>query len=131
MINEQDVFGIENERIVDVEKTGEYGLTDTYTITFENGDTETFEVTNGNGIVSIEKSGSEGLVDTYVITYTNGTQTAFTVTNGEKGDKGNVLFATFDIDISTGILSATYDDEYDGATFSINTTTGELEVSIS
>ena len=33
--------------IVGVEKTGTAGLVDTYTITYDNGDTDTFDVTNG------------------------------------------------------------------------------------
>ena len=35
--------------IVSIAKTGESGLTDTYTITFTNGTTFEFEVTNGDG----------------------------------------------------------------------------------
>lgn len=81
--------------ISSITKTGTSGLVDTYTITYTNGQTTTFTVTNGakgdtgNGIASIEKTSTAGLVDTYTITYTNGTTTTFTVTNGEKGDKGD------------------------------------------
>lgn len=103
------------EGISNVAKTSTSGLVDTYTITFENGTTTTFNVTNGakgdtgatgpqgpkgdtgdtgptgptgatgNGIQSIAKTGTSGLVDTYTITYTNGTTTTFTVTNGRDG----------------------------------------------
>ena len=38
--------------IVSVEKTSESGLTDTYTITFTNGQTFDYEVTNGDGTPS-------------------------------------------------------------------------------
>lgn len=101
--------------ISNVERTSTSGLVDTYTITFENGTTTTFNVTNGakgdtgatgpqgpkgdtgdtgptgptgatgNGIQSIAKTGTSGLVDTYTITFTNGTTTTFTVTNGQDG----------------------------------------------
>lgn len=88
--------------ISNIRKTGTSGLVDTYTITFTDGNTTTFTVTNGakgdtgatgNGIASIEKTSTSGLVDTYTITYTNGTTTTFTVTNGEKGDTGEVSLA--------------------------------------
>ena len=77
-----------------IEKTGTAGLIDTYTITYTNGTTFQYEVTNGakgdtgNGITKIEKTGTLGLVDTYTITYDNGTTTTYEVTNGEKGDTG-------------------------------------------
>ena len=79
---------------------------DTYTVTFTNGNTTTFTVTNGekgdkgdkgdkgntgntgatgNGISTVAKTGTSGLVDTYTITFTNGTTTTFTVTNGADG----------------------------------------------
>ena len=82
---------------------------DTYTITFTNGNTTTFTVTNGNdgekgdkgdkgdkgntgntgatgnGISTVAKTGTSGLVDTYTITFTNGNTTTFTVTNGADG----------------------------------------------
>ncbi len=76
------------------------GKVKTYRITFTNGDTFDFQVTDGedgsdgakgdkgdtgdtgNGISSVTKTGSSGLVDTYTITFTNGSTTTFTVTNG-------------------------------------------------
>lgn len=48
---------------------------------------------------------------------------------GEKGDKGNTLFATFDIDPVTGELAMYTDEEYTGADFEI-TEKGELQVII-
>ena len=86
--------------IASITKTGTSGLVDTYTITYDDGDTDTFTVTNGsdgskgdkgdkgdtgntgNGISSVTKTGTSGLVDTYTITFTNGNTTTFTVTNG-------------------------------------------------
>lgn len=44
------------------------------------------------------------------------------------GQKGNVMYATFGVDATTGMLSMTYDDEYDGPDFELNN--GYLEVSI-
>ena len=72
--------------IASVEKTSTDVLTDTYTITFDDGKTTTFEVNNGNGIESIEKTATVGLVDTYTITFTNGDTTTFDVTNGKDGE---------------------------------------------
>ena len=69
--------------IVSIEKTSESGLTDTYTITFTDGRTETYEVENGNGIESIEKTAQVGMVDTYTITFTNGQTFDYEVTNGD------------------------------------------------
>ena len=91
----QGVKGDTGNGIQSIRKTSTSGLVDTYTITYTDGQTTTFTVTNGakgdtgNGIASIEKTSTVGLVDTYTITYTDGTTTTFTVTNGEKGDKGD------------------------------------------
>ncbi len=76
--------------ILKIVKTGTDGLTDTYTIYFANGTTQTFTVTNGNGIVSIAllSSDAETGVDTYQITFADGSTTTFTVTNGADGEKG-------------------------------------------
>lgn len=48
------------------------GLKDTYTIIFDNGKTQTFEVNHGRSIVSIEKTGSENWEDTYEIRFNDG-----------------------------------------------------------
>lgn len=68
--------------IASIAKTGTSVLTDTYTITYTNGNTTTFTVVNGNGIASIAKTGTSGLVDTYTITFDNGNTETFDVTNG-------------------------------------------------
>jgi hypothetical protein len=55
---------------------------------------------------------------------------------GDKGDKGiqgpvgNVMYATFDIDTTTGDLVMTTPVDYAGMTFELNETTGDLEVVI-
>lgn len=65
-----------------IELTGTVGLVDTYTITYSDGSTSTFDVTNGNGIASVAKTGTAGLVDTYTITFQDGSTSTFDVTNG-------------------------------------------------
>jgi len=98
--------GADGRGIESVVKTATAGLVDTYTITYTDGTTSTFDVTNGRdgedgqpgapgvpgedgadgvGIVSIVKTGTVGLVDTYTITLTNGSTTTFEVTNGKDG----------------------------------------------
>lgn len=80
--------------IASIEKTGTSGLVDTYTITYTNGQTKTYTVTNGAngtdgddgvGITKIEKTSTSGNVDTYTITLSNNTTYTFTVTNGSGG----------------------------------------------
>lgn len=90
-----------------IEKTGTSGLVDTYTVTYNDGDTSTFEVTNGNGIVSIEHTSSSGYYDTYTITFTDGSTDTFTVKNGEDGagyevPAGSVLYFDSSADVPEG-----------------------------
>ena len=75
--------GLDGAGIYSIEKTSTEGLVDTYTITFDDGRTSDFEVTNGSSIASIEKTSTSGNVDTYTITLTNGDTSTFTVTNGD------------------------------------------------
>ena len=96
-INIQGKTGIGISNIV---KTNTVGLVDTYTITYSDSTTSTFNVTNGangtngingtdgadgNGIVSLIKTNTVGLVDTYTITFTDSSTTNFNVTNGADG----------------------------------------------
>ena len=83
--------------IASITKTGTSGLIDTYTVTYTDGTTSTFTVTNGAagingtdgvGIYSIAKTSTSGLVDTYTITYTDSDTSTFTVTNGKDGTDG-------------------------------------------
>ena len=88
--------------IASIEKTGTAGLVDTYTITFTDGQTTTFDVTNGaagRGIASITKTGTAGLVDTYTITYTDGTTSTYDVTNGQDGT-GATLQTLADVNLT-------------------------------
>ena len=68
--------------ISEIEKISTSGLQDTYRITYSDGQTYTFIVTNGRGISSITKTSTSGRVDTYTIAYNSGNPTTFTVTNG-------------------------------------------------
>lgn len=92
------IRGATGNGIASVAKTGTSGLVDTYTITFTDGTTTTFTVTNGakgdkgnkgdtgdtgNGIASIDLTSTSGAVKTYTITFTDGTTTTFEVTDGE------------------------------------------------
>ena len=85
-----------------------------------------FDFTNlkGNGITDAH------LNDDYTLTleFNEGSYTTPSI-RGEQGEKGNVMYATFAVDPITGLLTMTYDDEYDGAWFLINDN-GYLEVSI-
>lgn len=85
------VPGLDGVGITSIEKTGTSGLVDTYTITYTDGETDTFNVTNGKDgedgatIYSIDKTATIGLVDTYTITLTDGRTYEFQVTNGSGG----------------------------------------------
>lgn len=80
---------VKDYHMVKIEKTSTVGLVDNYTVTYQDGRTSNFQITNGNGIVSITKTSTVGLVDTYTILFDNGSTDTFTVTNGAKGDKGD------------------------------------------
>lgn len=80
----------ESGYIADVEKTASEGLVDTYTITYNDGNTSNFQVTNGSGISSVAKTSTNGLVDTYTITYENGETSTFDITNGANGSNANL-----------------------------------------
>lgn len=80
--------------IIRTSGTGAAGTVDTYTITYTDATTSTFQVTNGangaagRGIVSIARTsgdGSPGTTDTYTITYTSGSPSTFDIYNGADG----------------------------------------------
>lgn len=123
-----------------IEKTGTSGLVDTYTVTYNDGDTSTFEVTNGNGIVSIEHTSSSGYYDTYTITFTDGSTDTFTVKNGEDGagyevPAGSVLYFDSSADVPEGYEASSNPDSLDivveskSATFT-PTSTGNVSINI-
>lgn len=68
--------------ISSINKTSTAGLVDTYTITYTDGTTSTFDVINGRGIDDIQKTSTTENVDTYTIYYSDGTTSTFDVTNG-------------------------------------------------
>ena len=99
------VPGLDGVGIASIEKTSTSGLVDTYTITYTDGDTDTFTVTNGEegvGITDISKTSTAGNVDTYTITLSNGDTYNFTVTNGggvpSGGTTGQILAKKSDAD---------------------------------
>lgn len=86
--------------IANIAKTSTSGLVDTYTITYTNGATSTFEVTNGRdgaqgaqgvGVQSITQTStsteSEG-VNVITCTLTDGSTSTFEVRNGARGAQG-------------------------------------------
>lgn len=77
----QGEIGPRGYGIKGIDKTGSNKLVDTYTVTFDDNRTATFEVTNGKGIASIDLTSKVENVDTYTITYNDETTSTFTVTN--------------------------------------------------
>lgn len=69
--------------ISNISKTSTSGLVDTYKITYSDGASTTYTVSNGRGISTISKTSSSGLVDTYTITFNDNTTSTFAVTNGK------------------------------------------------
>lgn len=91
--------------IASITKTGTSGLVDTYTITYTNGNTSTFTVTNGRngtdgtdgtdgvGVVSIVQtttSTESGGINVITCTLTDGTVTTFEIRNGQDGGGGTI-----------------------------------------
>lgn len=127
--NQKEVKINDGRGIVSILKTATSGNIDTYTITYTDNTTSTFEVTNGidgtdgRGIVSIEKIETTGLVDTYTITYTDNTTSIFNVANG----RGITNIEK----ISTNLLVDTYRISFnDGTTQNYEVTNGKGIVSI-
>jgi hypothetical protein len=122
--------------IVSVTLTSSVGLVDTYTITYTDATTSTFQVTNGKdgedgtdgtdgrGIISIAKTASNGLIDTYTITYTDRTTSTYQVTNGANGADGKGIVSI--TKTGTSGLVDTYTITYtDGTTSTYQVTNGE------
>ena len=110
--------------VTSVTKTATNGLIDTYTISFSDGTTATFTVTNGESSVieKIELSSSSALVDTYTITFTNGSKKTFTVTNGKDGD--DLTITSIGLESSEGLID-TYKIRYsDGSEFTFVVSNG-------
>ena len=83
--------------IVSTEKTSTSGLIDTYTITYDDGETDTFTVSNGEGgkITSVTASVDSNVGTPSVTVTTGGTEhertiaLAFSNMKGEKGNTGD------------------------------------------
>ncbi|OFX56275.1 MAG: hypothetical protein A2066_12790 [Bacteroidetes bacterium GWB2_41_8] len=89
--------GGDGRGITSVTLTSTVGKVKTYTITFTDDTTTTFNVTDGNdgtdgddgrGITSVTLTSTAGKVKTYTITFTDDTTTTFNVTDGNDGDDG-------------------------------------------
>lgn len=106
------VKGEAGATISTITKTGTTGLVDTYTITLDDGRTQTFTVTNGKSISSITKTDTTGLVDTYTITFNDNTTETFTVTNGYS--------PTANVTKSNGVATITITDENGTTTANVN-----------
>ena len=121
------VKGEAGATISTIAKTGTSGLVDTYTITLDDGRTQTFTVTNGKSIVSITKTDTTGLVDTYTITFNDSTTQTFTVTNAYSPTatvtKTNSV-ATISITDKDGTTTATVSDGAPGYEVPANSVIG-------
>ena len=113
----------DGDGIDSITKTSSSGLYDTYTILYESGNTSTFTIKNGNGIISAVLNADY----TLTLTFNEGSYTTPSI-RGEKGETGNVYYATFAIDPLTGILTMYYDTNYSGANFAL--VNGYLEVTV-
>ena len=113
----EDGKGGTSVTVISVKKTSSEGLIDTYTITFSDGTSATFTVTNGesNVIENIELTDSTGLVDTYTITFTNGSTKTFTVTNGKDGS--NLTITSIELKSSEGLIDTYVINYSDGSKF--------------
>ena len=105
------------------------GKVDTYTITFTDGTTTEFTVTNGQdgegkAIESIAKTATNGLVDTYTITFSDADTYTFDVTNGAAGAAGkgisNIAFKESSGKVDTYTITFT-----DNTTFDFTVTNGK------
>lgn len=78
-----------NKSIFTIIKTSTNGAVDTYTITYTDGTTSTFDVTNGVGIQDVEcVTSADGLTITYTTYFSDGSSTTFSVRSGADGADG-------------------------------------------
>ena len=80
-----NVRGDDGRGIATISLSSSTDETDTYTISFTDSSSTTFQIAKPRSIVSIAKTSTSDLVDTYTITYSYGSTSTFTVTNGEDG----------------------------------------------
>jgi len=122
--------------VTSVDKTGTDGIVDTYKISFSDGSTTTFTVTNvidgekgetgetGTSITSIEKTGTEGVIDTYTISFSDGSATTFTLTNGVDGEQG-ISVVSIEKTGTDGVVDTYTINFSDGTTTTFIITNGE------
>ena len=117
--NGQD--GADGNGITSIDLTSTVGNVDTYTITYTDGTTDTFEVTNGvdgqdgadgadgadgfSPIATVSKSGDTATIS---ITDANGTTTA-TITDGADGQDGSIVSIDSKTSSGTNIADITID----------------------
>lgn len=98
--NIKGVNGNNGVGISKIEKTSMSGKVDTYTITYTDSSTSTFNVTNGkdgNKIIGVTEISHVGLVHTYQINLDDSTSYTFTVSDGQSGSgSGDMTKAVYD-----------------------------------
>ena len=107
--------GEDGNGIASIAKTATSGLVDTYTITYTDGTTSTFNVTNGaNGtdgsdgvsVTGVSLVSKVGLLATYRMTFSDGSYYDYTVSDGASGSgTGDMTKAVYDTD-NDGIVDA-------------------------
>ena len=107
--------GEDGNGIASIAKTATSGLVDTYTITYTDGTTSTFNVTNGaNGtdgsdgvsVTGVSLISKVGLLATYRMTFSDGSYYDYTVSDGASGSgTGDMTKAVYDTD-NDGIVDA-------------------------
>ena len=110
--------GDDGNGIVSIVKTATSGLVDTYTITYSDGTTSTFDVTNGAdgtdgndgndgvSVTGVSLISKVGLLATYRMSFSNGTYFDYTVSDGASGSgTGDMTKAVYDTD-NDGIVDA-------------------------
>lgn len=91
LVGPQGEQGIDGRGIASISKTGTSGLVDAYTITYDDGDTDTFTVTNGKDGVSPTVSISS-ITGGHAVTITDAdhpTGQSFNVMDGADGQDGS------------------------------------------
>lgn len=140
--------GDDGNGIANIAKTSTSGLVDTYTITYTDGSTSTFDVTNGKdgaqgaqgvgvrSIVQTSTSTESGGINVITCILTDGTTSTFEVRNGargaqgvqgekgEKGDSGQVPLVTVAGATPTQQLAPNTFYKFTGAVTSLTLTLG-------
>jgi hypothetical protein len=113
-----NIKGAAGKGISSIAKTSTSGLVDTYTITYSDGSTSTFDITNGEdgtdgndgndgvSVTGVSLLSKVGLLATYRMSFSNGTYFDYTVSDGASGSgTGDMTKAVYDTD-NDGIVDA-------------------------